>query len=574
MLDVITEMRRDTLMRAVVLIEDAGAELAQTSYALTFSGRQADRIISIDEDEAHRRSALGNTWIARSAKLDRDLLPPAVALTVDIIVATAERLAKEGPWFWHVYDPSGYGFFNMFGPTGYGEAGRWEQNVALLRRHNFHSGGDAQRYLGLLEDVAQLVLDMETRLQGQADRGILMPAQQVAQTLPLLAAIRARLSQDFLPDAQRYAAISWPSRFANAAAAIVTEIDEAFGSLGSWLESRQVGAPQTVGLSQYPGGRDVYEGLVRLHTTMDLTPQQAHDKGHERLAAIEDAMRGIARDSGFDGTLLEYRDALSCDSACLAADAGAVQAAFNQAVARAEPWMERWFYQTTGDPYSAEPLADELTAAVTFGYYRPPAAPGQTGTYFFNAPNLVRQGTAMVATLTYHELIPGHHVHLGGQPHNPALPKALRFNAFNAFAEGWAEYAAALSGEAGLFATPQEKAGRLMMDAFLTTRLVVDTGMNALGWSLERAREFMREHAFMSETEVRTESIRYSCDMPGQSLAYKLGDTYLLEQREKMRTALGDGFDIRDFHHVLLRDGVMPLPMAGREVDRAIAAAA
>ncbi|MDB5579303.1 MAG: hypothetical protein JWR80_4479, partial [Bradyrhizobium sp.] len=119
---------------------------------------------------------------------------------------------------------------------------------------------------------------------------------------------------------------------------------------------------------------------------------------------------------------------------------------------------------------------------------------------------------------------------------------------------------------------PEERFGRLMMDAFLTTRLVVDTGMNAFGWSLEKARDYMRSTSFMPETEIRSESIRYSCDLPGQSLAYKLGDTFLLRERERMKTALGDRFDIRDFHDAVLRPGALPLPLVGENVDRAIEA--
>src|SRR5690606_23859972 len=135
-----------------------------------------------------------------------------------------------------------------------------------------------------------------------------------------------------------------------------------------------------------------------------------------------------------------------------------------------------------------------------------------------------------------------------------------RTHAFvNAYNEGWAEYAATLAGEVGMYQEPEERYGRLIMDAFLTCRLVVDTGMNALSWTLDQARDYMREHSGMSETEIRTETLRYSCDIPGQSLAYKLGDTRMLEMREKMRSSLGPRFDIRDFHEAVLGPGSLPL---------------
>jgi uncharacterized protein (DUF885 family) len=210
---------------------------------------------------------------------------------------------------------------------------------------------------------------------------------------------------------------------------------------------------------------------------------------------------------------------------------------------------------------------------MTFGFYDRPGPDQPRGLYYFNADNLVQQQLSALATLTYHELVPGHHFHMASQHENTDL-HPLRANVnFNAFNEGWAEYAANLAGEIGMYELPEERFGRLLMDAFLTTRLVVDTGMNALGWSLERARDFMREHAFVSEAEVLSESVRYSCDLPGQALAYKMGQPFLVEQRERMRAALGERFDIRDFHDVVLRPGGLPLSEVAANVDRAIAGA-
>jgi uncharacterized protein (DUF885 family) len=117
-----------------------------------------------------------------------------------------------------------------------------------------------------------------------------------------------------------------------------------------------------------------------------------------------------------------------------------------------------------------------------------------------------------------------------------------------------------------MYENTAERFGRLMMDSFLTTRLVVDTGMNALGWSLEQARDYMREHAFMPEAEIRSESLRYSCDIPGQALAYKLGEDFLVERREEMRRELGARFDMREFHDAVLMPGALPLPQVAANV--------
>jgi len=206
---------------------------------------------------------------------------------------------------------------------------------------------------------------------------------------------------------------------------------------------------------------------------------------------------------------------------------------------------------------------------MTFGFYDAPS-PGQpAGRYLFNATNLAAGPLANVASLNYHELVPGHHFHLASQRENEVL-HPIRANAlFNAFNEGWAEYAATLAGELGMYQESEERFGRLMMDAFLACRLVVDTGMNALGWTLEQSRTFMRENAFMPEAEIRSESIRYSCDIPGQSLAYKLGEYFLMARREEMRARLGERFDLRDFHDAVLEPGGLPLLLVAENIAAA-----
>ncbi len=208
---------------------------------------------------------------------------------------------------------------------------------------------------------------------------------------------------------------------------------------------------------------------------------------------------------------------------------------------------------------------------MTFGYYDPPGPGRNQGVFYFNSGNLTQQALFNVGALTYHELVPGHHLHLCTQLDNSTLHPFRTHSNVNAYNEGWAEYAATFAGEIGMYEEPEERYGRLVMDAFLTCRLVVDTGMNALGWSLERAREYMREHSGMAETEVLSETLRYSCDIPGQSLAYKLGDTQILGMRERMRDGLGSSFDLKTFHAAILGPGALPITDLQWHVDWEIA---
>ena len=329
-----------------------------------------------------------------------------------------------------------------------------------------------------------------------------------------------------------------------------------------------------VGLSQYPGGREVYEELVRHHLTLDLTPEAVHQEGLRRMKDIRAGMAQLRQSVAFSGDDAAYVAAIDADPVWRADTNDGVTAFFHRYMDRFRPHMAELFNFTLASPHDVEPLPEALAGSMTFGYYQSPERPGATGKFIFNGANLTRQGLSNLASLNYHELVPGHHLHLASQMENERLPPIRKYSYFNAFTEGWAEYAATLAGEVGGYVEPEEKFGRLRMDAFLTCRLVVDTGMNALGWSLEEARDYMRENAFMSETEIQSETIRYSCDIPGQALAYKLGDTFLLAERSRMKHALGEAFDIRAFHDAVLGPGALPLPLVTESVDRAIAASA
>jgi uncharacterized protein (DUF885 family) len=281
-------------------------------------------------------------------------------------------------------------------------------------------------------------------------------------------------------------------------------------------------------------------------------------------------MQGLLARVGFAGTPAEYVRKIESDPKWRATGSEEVAAVFNRYIERMAHRLDEYFAFKPAAGHAVAPLPEALSASMTFGYYDPPSRTTATGRYLFNAQNLSRNALANIAALNYHELVPGHHMHVASQRENDALVPLRKHNLVNAFNEGWAEYAATLAGEMGMYREPEEQFGRYMMDAFLTCRLVVDTGMNVLGWTLEQARDYMRACSFMPEVEIKSESIRYSCDIPGQALAYKLGDSYLLALRERMRAALADRFDIRDFHDAVLKPGSLPLALVAANVEASI----
>lgn len=560
---------------ALRIVDEAWSELQRAPGWGAQPLNQRPSLFEVSHEAVQRRSALGKRLASEIAALDLSSLPHDFAVTVRLAELYAKRWAQEDDWYWLVFDPAGVGFFGLFAPTPYCGGGKLSNVIVSLQKMTLRDQGDLDRYLGFLADFARLLRQMAARTRGQAERGIRMPKVQLAQAVPLLEGLKARARAELAVAPSRLPA-GTQDAFARDVAArlqgMVTQaFDEFIAVLGGDYASH---APDAVGMAQYPGGQEIYEELVRQHTTTNLSPREVHQLGLERMARIRADMKATRGEAGFAGTDRDYRAMLEDQPRWRAGTADEVTALFRVYIERIKPKVADYFSFQPNAPHDAAALPDSLAGSMSFGFYDPPKPDQPVGRYLYNARNLTQKGLFNLGALNYHELVPGHHTHFASQAENKAL-HPLRANAFiNAFNEGWAEYAATLAGEMGMYELPDERFGRYVMDAFLTCRLVVDTGMNALGWTLEGAREYMRENSFMSESEILTESVRYSCDIPAQSLAYKLGDVELMRMRTKMQGALGTRFDIRRFHDAVLRPGALPLPLVEAEIDRAIAAAA
>jgi len=562
----------DHVGSALSLIEDAWLEVQKAPYVARSLGRPLERLPQVSEEAAFAQQARVRAVLDRMAQVDVSGLPHELALTFEVARAQMQQRSRVGDWYWLVFDLQGVGFFSMYAPTAY--AGGWliGDFVGLFAAHVFAEPGDLDRYLGLIEDLGRFVRQLDARTRGQAERGIFLPRVQLEQSIGLMTRLRDDAEASLLPSQERLPDVASRDLVAER---IRSAVLPAYADMLAWLgdPDRAATAGEEVGLASLPGGAEVYADLVRLHTTLDLTPEQVHARGLSRVAEIQAEMQAVLDEVGATHRPQEHMGVLANDPAWRAEGAEAIGAVFQRYIDRLKPHVERAFRFAPRADYGASPLPETLAGSMTFGYYGAPSAAEPTGRYYFNAGNLSQQSLANVAALTYHELVPGHHFHFASQQENEGLHPLRRVSAVNAFNEGWAEYAAHLAGELGMYEAPEERFGKLVMEAFLTTRLVVDTGMNTLGWSLDQARDYMRENAFVSESEVLTESVRYSCDLPGQALGYKIGDFFLQDLRGRMQKAVGDGFDLRDFHDAVLRPGALPLPLVEANVERAIRSA-
>lgn len=510
----------------------------------------------------------GSALLTRIDALDKTNLPEEIRLTLALARDHAHIWSVRADWYWTAFDPLS-GMFNMYGPTAYCLGYCVASMAGELARTPLADAGDRFRYLAGIADLAALVDAMTERTRGQTERGIFLPRLQANAAIELLDRLIARQPAALQVDEAR---LQGQDAFRSEVDRNVADhLVVALTRCRNLFDTAYLGrSGDDVGMMHLPDGADIYAELAKMHTSTKLSPLDLHRIGLDAIAAIRAQMEEARRDASFSGSDAEYRAHLDADPRWRDDNDPAIQARFETYVDRFRPYVEELFPVRPEATYGVRPLPEALTASMTFGYYDGPKSDRRHGDYVFNGRNLAKAGLFHVAALNYHELVPGHHLHLALQGDNLALP-ALRKAAYpTAFTEGWAEYAATLAGEIGMYSDPAERFGRLVSQAFLACRMVVDTGMNALGWSLEQARSYMRENSFFPESEIASETLRYACDIPGQALAYMSGHQEMLRLRQRMASALGEKFHVSAFHDLVLSGGAMPFPLLAERIDNAV----
>jgi uncharacterized protein (DUF885 family) len=554
--------------KALGIADDAWEEARRSALVQARLGGTLAQLPDVSMEEAERRSRVGRALLERMNAISMDALPHDLALTLRLVRFNASTWARAADWYWIVIDPVGAGVFGMFLPTAY--CGGFMLNFVnqQLREYRFGRPDDCDRYLRLIADYGRLVEQIAARTAGQAERGMRAPKVQAAHARTLISGFKTAARNALTVIPERLSEGRRPGFNQEIERCILTRLEPAFDQiLEVFSDDYMRLAPHGVGLGQYEGGSEVYADLVKVYTTLDLSPAQVHERGLHRMTQIERAMEALRTELGFQGDSSEFVSHLSQDPRWRTHTVEGVRAVFQRYIDRLALRFDNYFHSIPRAAYSVAPLPETLQGSMTFGYYDSPTTNRNEGIYWFNSGNLVKQSLFNIGALTYHELIPGHHLHLATQFENQALHPLRRHSLVTAYNEGWAEYAATFAGEVGMYEQIAERYGRLMWDAFFTCRLVVDTGMNAFGWSLEDARAHMRKHTGIIEAEILSESVRYGCDIPAQSLAYKIGDAEILSMREKMRGALGACFDFRDFHAAVLGAGSMPMADLAWHVD-------
>lgn len=358
-------------------------------------------------------------------------------------------------------------------------------------------------------------------------------------------------------------------------ATIVDVVVPALRKLHTFLEKEYIPAcPEyEMGLVFQPRGAEFYAWLVRHHTSTNLTPDRIHEIGMSEVARIRNEMAAVMRQAGHTGSVQRFKEKLSWNPRYTYTEPDALLDAYRAVGKRIDPELPRLFGKLPRTPYGVRAIPAIAAPAAPAAYYYPPSADGSRAGYFYaNTWHPQSRPGWEIEALTAHEAVPGHHLQIALANEMPDLPEFRRHGLeLTAFVEGWGLYAESLGSELGLYQDAGSRFGRLSFEMWRAVRLVVDTGLHAKGWTRKRAREFARENAPKSEEEIAVEVDRYLA-MPGQALAYKVGELRIQELRKRAKDKLGDRFDIRGFHDTVLGSGALPLDLLEQNVDAWIAA--
>ncbi|MEO6407920.1 MAG: DUF885 domain-containing protein [Burkholderiaceae bacterium] len=354
--------------------------------------------------------------------------------------------------------------------------------------------------------------------------------------------------------------------------AIADHVAPALRRLRSFVADEYLpAAPATGSLGSYPGGAQVYAQRVRTSTTTELTPTQLHAIGQRELARLRPQMEAVMKEVGFGGSFEQFVEYLYNDPKFFHASGEALLAGYRDIAKRIDPELPRLFATLPRASYGVRAMPAHISSDAAEFYSGPALDGSRPGWFNANAQGFRKRPIWSMETLAAHEAVPGHHLQIARAVELGELPKFRRADGYEVFGEGWALYAETLGFDLGLYKDPLSRFGHLQDQALRAARLVVDTGIHAFGWSRSQAIEFMIERTGKQRPFVTSEVDRY-ISWPAQALAYMIGELKIIELRDRAKARLGERFDIRRFHGIVLDQGSVPLPVLERAVDEWIAA--
>ena len=540
--------------------------LARSPMSQTYLGRKTayDKLDDTSQIALDESAALTEQWLKDMRKrFDIDRLDDQSKLSYQLFeFSSLDELAS------YEFGGNDYVFQHMSGPHN-------DLPSFMINFHSITDSKDAEAYIERLIATERYIGQHMERAEAQLLNDVILPkfvyaklipaAQNVisgapfesGEDSPLLADFKSKLSEtDIGPvDKQQF--------LKRAEAALTNSVAPAYSALIDMFERHAALATEDDGVWKLPNGEAYYQARLKHYTTTDLSADEIHEIGLKEVARIQDEMREIMRQVEFDGTLRDFYKVLRTDPKFVFPNTDAGREAY---IAKATAIIDD-MKGRLDSLFITKPKADMIVKRVeafredtAFGaFYDQPALDGtRPGTYYINLKDVAEQPKYLAQALAYHEGIPGHHMQIAIGMELEGLPQFRTLGGHTAYIEGWALYAESVPKELGLYTDPYADFGRLSMEIFRAARLVVDTGIHSKRWTREDAVQYYLDNIPNPEGDVRAEIDRYIV-WPGQATAYKIGMLKIMELRKNAETTLGDKFDIREFHDVILANGSVPL---------------
>ena len=327
---------------------------------------------------------------------------------------------------------------------------------------------------------------------------------------------------------------------------------------------------ELIACSDFPDGSDYYQYQIKSYTTTDLTAEEIHQIGLKEVQRIRKEMDVVIKGSDFDGDFSEFLTFLRTDPRFYYTNEEELLDGYRAICKKADAQLPKFFGRLPRLPYGVKAIPDyQATASPTAYYYSGNHKAGRSGYFMANTYKLETRPKYEMEALSIHEAVPGHHLQIALAQELDNIPMFRRYAGYTAFVEGWGLYSEKLAEEMGFYDDPYSKFGQLTYEMWRACRLVVDTGIHAFGWTRQEAIDYMASNTAKTKNDIQVEIDRYIA-WPGQALAYKIGELKIIELRSRAEEELGDNFNIRDFHDIVLGSGAVPLDVLEKHIEEYI----
>ena len=459
--------------------------------------------------------------------------------------------------------------------------------VFLINNHRIGSVSDAEAYVSRIGEAERYMGQVATTLKARAAEGVVSPRFVFEPSIENTRAVITGAPFDNDADnpvwadvQKKVAALDADQAtkdrlLASARAALTGPYKRGFDTVLTALAEVQPLADSDAGVWRLPNGEAYYNARLQLSTTTDLTADQIHQIGLDEVARIQRDMEAIKTQVGFEGSLQDFFVFLKTDRRFQYPNTAEGKEQYltdaRAFVAQVMAVSPQWFSNLPKAALEVRAVEPFREATASIAFYNSPAPDGsRPGIYYVNLSDMTQVLKPQIEGISYHEGAPGHHFQIAYAQEIEGLPRFRRFGGYGAYAEGWGLYAEQLGKEMGFYQDPYSDFGRLSTELWRAVRLVTDTGLHAKRWSREQAMDYFRQNSLLSERDIQKEVERYITN-PGQATSYKIGELKIKELRAKAETTLGDKFDIKDFHAVVLGSGSVPLDVLVDQVDAWIA---